>query len=109
MENAVTPASWFYVLYTHTPWNQTQSDFPTKLEFSFLLDSGVSISVLNYPSYVTIAKLLKINQNNTLNSSKTLTVANQREVPILQNVTVTLNTIKKTVSVNSLFLLQLLT
>ena len=50
------------------------------------------MSVLNYPIYVTIAKLLNIKQNKTLNPSKTLTVANQTEVPILHYVTIILNT-----------------
>ena len=39
-----------------------------------------------------LQKLLNVKQNNTLNSSKTLTVANQTEVPILHCVTITLNT-----------------
>ena len=90
--NAVTPTSWFYSLYTHTPSNQVQQDYPSRLEISFLLDSGASISVLNYATYVTNAKLLNIKHNNTLTSSKTLTVANQTEVFILNYVTLLLNT-----------------
>ena len=92
MANAVTPTSWFYSLYTHTPSNQIQRDYPSRLEIAFLLDSGASITVLTYPTYVTSAKLLTIKQNNTLNPSKTLTVAYQTEVPILHYVTITLNT-----------------
>ena len=80
MTNAITPTTWFYSLYIHT------------LEISFLLDSSAPISVLNYPIYGTIAKLLNIKQNNTLNTSKTSTVANQTEVPILHYVTITLHT-----------------
>ena len=58
-----------------------------------MLDSGGSISVLNYPTYLTIAKLLNITCNNKTNHrSKTLTVANQTEFPILQYKTTTLNT-----------------
>ena len=79
MANAVTPTSWFYFLYMHTPSNQTQRDYPSRLENSFLLDSRASNSVLIYPTYVTIAKLLNIKQNNTLSSSKTLTVTNQKK------------------------------
>ena len=92
--NAVTPTSWFYLytLYTHSQLNQTQRDFPTKLEVTFRLDSGASISVLKYPTFVTLAKVLFIKQSNTPNSSKTLTVVNQTEVPILHYVTITLNT-----------------
>ena len=50
------------------------------------------MSVINFPTNVTIAKLLNIKQNNTLNPSKTLTVANQTEIPIQHYVTITLNT-----------------
>ena len=71
MVNAVTPTSWFHSLYTHSPLNQTQRDFPSRLEISFLSDSGAYVSVLNYPTYVTFAKLLIIKQTDTLNSSKT--------------------------------------
>ena len=96
MANAVTPilyiSSWFYSLYIHTPLTQIQRENPSRLEISILLDSGASISVLNYPTYVTIAKLVNIKQNKTLNPAKTLTVANQTEVPILHYVTITLNT-----------------
>ena len=49
MANVVTPTSWFYSLYIHTPSKQIQRDNPSRLEISFLLDSGASISVLNYP------------------------------------------------------------
>ena len=92
MINALTPTSWFYSLYTHASSDQNQRDYPSRLEISFLLDSGASISVLNHPIYITIAKLLQIKQNYPPNSSKTLTVANQTEVPILHYVTITLYT-----------------
>ena len=92
MANVLTPTSWFYSLYTHTPSNQIHRDYPSRLEISFLLDSGASISVLNHPTYITIAKLLNIKQTSPHNSSKTLTVANQTEVPILHYITITLNT-----------------
>ena len=92
MANAFTPTSWFYSLYTHTSSNQNHRDYPSGLEISFLLDSGASISVINHPTYNTIAKLLNIKQNPPQNSSKTLTVANQTEVPILHYITIILNT-----------------
>ena len=50
MANAVTPTSWFYSLYIHTPSTQIQRENPSRLEISLLLDSGASISVLNYPT-----------------------------------------------------------
>ena len=92
MANALTPTSWFYSLYTHSPTNQNQRDYFSRLEITFLLDSGASISVLNYPTYVKISKLPNIKQNNSHNSSKTITVANQTEVPILHYITLTSKT-----------------
>ena len=95
--NAVTPTSWFYTLYVHTPSSITQRDNPSSLDIAFLLDSGASISVLNYPTYITLTKLLDIRPNHTSdigphNTSKTLTVANQTEVPILHYANIILNT-----------------
>ena len=83
MANAVTPTSWFYSTYTHTSSNQIQRDYPLGLDPPFLLDSGASIFVLNYPTYVTFATLLNVKQNNTLHLPKFLTVANQTEVSVL--------------------------
>ena len=97
MANAVTPTSWFYTLYVHTPSSITQRDNPSRLEIAFLLDSGASTSVLNYPTYITLTKLLDIRPTHTsdtgpYNTSKTLTVANQTEVPILHYANIILNT-----------------
>ena len=97
MANAVTTTSWVYTLYVHTPSNITQRDNPSRLEIAFLLDSGASISVLNYPTYITLTKLLGIRPNHTSdtglhNTSKTLTVANQTEVPLLHYANIILNT-----------------
>ena len=82
MANAVTPSSWFYTLYVHTPSSIVQRDNPSRLEIAFLLDSGAPISVLIYPTYITLTKLLDIRPNHTSDvgptrNSKTLTVANQ--------------------------------
>ena len=97
MANAVTPTSWFYTLYVHTPSSIVQRDKPSRLEIAFLLDSGASISVLNYPTYITLTKLLDIRSNHTSDvgptrNSKTLTVANQTEVPVLHYANIILNT-----------------
>ena len=97
MANAVTPTSWFYTLYVHTPSSIVQRDNPSRLEIAFLLDSDASISVLNYPTYITLTKLLDIRSNHTSDvgpprTSKTLTVANQTEVPILHYANIILNT-----------------
>ena len=103
MANAVTPTSWFYTLYVHKPSSIIQKEiahckYNTKrLEIAFLLDSDASISVLNYPTYITLTKLLDIRPNHTSDlqpqhTSKTLTVANQTEVPILHYANIILNT-----------------
>ena len=97
MANAVTPTSWFYTLYVHTPSNIVQRDNPSRLEIGFLLDSGASTSVLNYPTNITLTKLFDIRPNHpsdlkTQNTSKTLTVANQTEVPIIHYANIILNT-----------------
>ena len=96
MANAVTPTSWFYTLYVHTPSSITQRDNPSRLEIAFHLDSGASISVLNNPTYITLTKLLDIRPNHTSDvgptqNSKTLPVANQTEVPILHYANIILN------------------
>ena len=84
MANTLTPTSWFCSLYLHTSERYNKSDYPSRLDFFFLLDSGASISVLNYPNYNTIEKLPNMtNDNTTLKFSKTLTVANQTEDPLL--------------------------
>ena len=36
MAKAVTPTSWFYSLCTHSPSNQIQREYPSRLEISFL-------------------------------------------------------------------------
>ena len=97
MANAVTPTSWFYTLFVHTPSSIIQKDNPSKLEIAFFLDSGSSISVLHYPKYITRAKLLDIRPNHTFDigpphTSKTLTIANLTEVPILHYPNINLNT-----------------
>ena len=97
MANAVTPTSWFYTLCVHTPSSIIQRDNASRLEIAFLLDSGASISVLNYPTYRTLTKLLDIRPNHTSDvgptqNPKTSTVANQTDVPILHYANIILNT-----------------
>ena len=80
-----------FIIFTYTRYNK--SDVPSRLKILFLLDSGASISLLIYPTYIALAKRPNITNNNTTpNTSKTLTVANQTEVPVLLYVTLTLNT-----------------
>ena len=39
--NTLTPVNWFCSLYCHTHIAQNQRDFPSRLKFSFLLDSDI--------------------------------------------------------------------
>ena len=72
--NALTPTSLFHALYFHTPERHKNSHQPSRV-ISFLLDSGASISVVNYPTYLKIAKLLNITCNDkTSHMSKTVTI-----------------------------------
>ena len=79
--NKSTRYSWFYPLYIHL----TDNESPSKLEVLFLLDTGASISVLNLPTFHVIAKQSNLNVLNNIENkrAKTLTVANQTEVPII--------------------------
>ena len=57
----------------------------SKLEILFLLDIGASISVLNLPTFHVVAKqlILTIPKKIENKRAKTITVANQTEVPII--------------------------
>ena len=88
--NTITPYSWFYPLYIHA--SETNDNIlPSKLEILFLLDTGASISVLNLPTFHVISKQLNINVPTNLQNkiAKTLTVANQTEVPIIHYISMT--------------------
>ena len=90
--NAIIPTSWFYQLYVHAP-HQKLNTCSSRLKILFLLDTGASISVLNLPTYTILTKHLEIKSQNisTTQKSKTITVANQTEVPILNYITLTCN------------------
>ena len=82
--NVITPYSWFYPLYVHASEGK-DNILPSKLEIIFLLDTGASLSVLNLPTFHVIAKQLNLNVPNNIENkrAKTLTLANQTEVPII--------------------------
>ena len=88
--NTITPYSWFYPLYVHA--SETNDNIlPSKLEILFLLDTGASISVLNLPTFHVISRQSSINVPTNLQNkrAKTLTVANQTEVPIIHYISMT--------------------
>ena len=86
----ITPYSWFYPLYVHASKGK-DNILPSKFEILFLLDTGASISVLNLPTFHVVAKQLNLNvpKNNKHKRDKTLTVANQTEVPIIHYMSMT--------------------
>ena len=47
--NAIAPYTWFVKIYTFKPPEDTS--LPSKLEILFLLDSGASICVVNFPTF----------------------------------------------------------
>ena len=59
--------------------------------YDTVLDTGASISVLKLPSFHVIAKQLNLNVPKNIENqiTKTLTVANQTEVPIIHYVSMT--------------------
>ena len=85
--NTMTPYSWFYARYIHAS-EKKDNILPSNLEVLFLLDTGASISVLNLPTFHVIAKQLNLNVPKDIerNRAKTLTVANQTDVPIVHYV-----------------------
>ena len=88
--NTITPYSWFYPLYIHAS-EAKDNILPSQLEILFLLNTGASISVLNLPTFHVISKQLNINVPTNLQNkrAKTLTVANQTEVPIIHYISIT--------------------
>ena len=104
MRNAKTATSWFYILYIHSQ-NQIDSMSPSRLEIKFFLDSSASISVLIIPTWTMIAQMFNFCNQDQHDTSTTLTIANQSEVPIKQYISLTcLSTIgKKTRFFISLF------
>ena len=82
--NTITPYIWFYPLYVHA-FEGKDNLLPSKLEILFLLDTGASISVLDLPTFHVIAKQLNLHVPKNIENkrAKTLTVANQTEVPTI--------------------------
>ena len=88
MAIGITATSWLYVLYLHSN-NGADSNSPTSLETVLLLNSGASISILNTPIFMMITQMAHVCDPNQHDTSKTLTIANQSEVPIKHNNSVT--------------------
>ena len=80
----------FYPLYGHT-YETKDNLLPSKLEILFLLDTGAVLSVLNLPTFHVISKQLNLNIPTNIENKrvKTLTVANQNEVPIIHYISMT--------------------
>ena len=83
MTNAISQASWFSIMFLLSQ-NETNSKYSSRLEPAFLSESGASVSVLNIPTYILINRLFKVRNYDQHDTSKTLTIANQSEVPSKQ-------------------------
>ena len=94
---STTPTNWFYTPHFHSQ-NQTDSNLPSRLEMASLLDIGASISVLNLPTYMIITQKFNVCIYTQHVTSKTLTIANQSEVPFKQRISVTCFPSKRTKS-----------
>ena len=89
--NAITPSRWFFNLYISQ--SKTDTSTPSQLEILFLLDSGASISFLNLPTYTILAEeFLHCSSHIYPPPSKTITIANKAQVPILFNINLTCHT-----------------
>ena len=89
--NAITPSSWFLNLHFSKSPNDTST--PSKVEILFLFDCGASISSLILPTYNLLAeRFLYCCSDIQHYSSKTITVANKAQLPILFNIYLTCHT-----------------
>ena len=75
-----------FIHYIYMLLKKKDNILPSKIEILFLFDTGASISVLNLPTFHVIAKQLNLNVPWDIENerAKTLTVANQTEVPIVR-------------------------
>ena len=87
MTNAITPTTWFYILYIHSEF-ETDSNIPSRLEIASLTHNGASILVLNIPVYMIIIQMLNVCHHDRKDTSKTLTSANQTDIPNKQCISV---------------------
>ena len=84
---SLTSMSWFYSLFVHSQ-KENDSKLQSGLEFAFLLDSGIFISVLRKPTYMMINQVFNLLYHDKHDTSKTLTIANQSEFSIEQYLSV---------------------
>ena len=78
--NAITSTSRCYNLYIYSQ-NETYSNSPSRLEIVSLLDSGACFMVFNTPNYMIITQIFNVCTLDQQETSKTLTVANDSEIP----------------------------
>ena len=80
MTNAVTPTSWLYNLQIHSQ-KEIDSNLTSRLEINFLLDRCAFTSLLIIPTYMMITQVFNDSIHDQHDTSETLTIANQSEVP----------------------------
>ena len=82
--NAISPTSCFFNR-SNQPQNETVWNTSSRLELVFQLESGAFISVLKIRTYTMIIQIFNVYNQDQLNTSKTLTIAYQSEVFVIQN------------------------
>ena len=68
---------------------ETDPNLPSRMEIVFLLRSGASSSVLKIQTYMMITQMFNFCNHDQRDTSKTLTIANQSDVPNKQYFSVT--------------------
>ena len=86
--NTLTPTNWLYNLYVHSHI-ETASNLLSRSEIISVLDGGALILVLNLPNFLMITQIFIVCNHDQHDTSKTLTNANQSEVPIKKYVSLT--------------------
>ena len=69
--------------------NAIYPNLTSRLKITFPLDGGAYIFVIKVPIYMMITQKFVVSHHHRRGTSKTLTVSNQHDVPIKQNLPVT--------------------
>ena len=86
--NVTTRIGWFHSLYIQSQ-SGSDSNLPSRLKINSLLDSDASILVLNIQTCMLITQLFIVCTHDQHDTSQTLTIVKQSEVPIKQHISVT--------------------
>ena len=85
--NTINPTSWLFKVSILSQ-KETDSNTPSRLEIIFPLDRCASIFVLRKPTYTVASQIFNFCNQDHQDTSKTLTIEIQAEVPIKQYISV---------------------